>query len=70
MGYIVETNDYDITYFTLRDLLRTLGNDIECEIVSKKLTDMAKSILQEEYCGLDSDVEKFEIKDNKLYVWI
>lgn len=56
--------------FTLRNFLETLTCDIECEIVTNKDTGMAKTILKEENIALDDFVEKWEVKDGKLLVWI
>ena len=56
--------------FTLRNFLTALSHDIECEIVTNKYTQMAKTILKEEYIALDDVVEKWDFKDGKLIVWV
>lgn len=56
--------------FTLRNFLNTLSHDIECTIVTNKYTEMAKTILKEEYIALDDAVEKWDFKDGKLFVWV
>lgn len=72
--YLVELLEFKVMEdlgmkFTLRNFLNALSNDIECTIVNDRYLEMAKTILNEEYIGLDDDVEKFEIKDNKLFIW-
>lgn len=56
--------------FTLRNFLTALSHDIECEIVTNKYTQMAKTILKEEYIALDDVVEKWDFEDGKLLVWV
>lgn len=56
--------------FTLRNFLTALSHDIECEIVTNKYTQMAKTILKEEYISLDDVVEKWDFEDGKLLVWV
>lgn len=56
--------------FTLRNFLTALSHDIECEIVTNEYTQMAKTILKEEYIALDDVVEKWDFKDGKLLVWV
>lgn len=56
--------------FTLRNFLFALSHDIECEIVTNKYTEKAKTILKEEYIALDDIVKEWNVKDGKLLVWI
>lgn len=56
--------------FTLRNFLNTLSHDIECTIVTNNYTEMAKTILKEEYIALDDVVEKWDFEDGKLFVWV
>lgn len=56
--------------FTLRNFLNALSHDIECTIVTNKYTEMAKTILKEEYTSLDDVVEKWDFENGKLLVWL
>ena len=55
---------------TLRDFLSLLKNDIKCTIVNDRYTEMSKTMLQEEYIGLDNPVQEYQIGNNEIYVWI
>lgn len=56
--------------FTLRSFLSALSHDMECMIVTNKYTEMAKTILEEEYIALDDMVTKWDFEDGKLLVWL
>lgn len=75
--YVVELLEFKVKgdlnmygEFTLRNFLTALSHDIECEIVTNKYTEMAKTILKEEYIALDDAVEKWDFEDGKLLVWV
>lgn len=75
--YVVELLEFKVKEdlnmygeFTLRNFLTALSHDIECTIVANKYTEMAKTILKEEYIALDDVVEKWDFEDGKLLVWV
>lgn len=75
--YVIEWLEFKVKWelnmygeFTLRNFLNALSRDIECTIVTNKYTEMAKTILKEEYIALDDAVEKWDFEDGKLLVWL
>lgn len=75
--YVIEWLEFKVKWklnmygeFTLRNFLNTLSHNIECTIVTNNYTEMAKTILKEEYIALDDFVEKWDFKDGKLFVWV
>lgn len=76
--YVIELLEFKVKWeelnmygeFTLRNFLNSLSHDIECTIVTNNYTEMAKTILKEEYIALDDMVTKWDFEDCKLLVWL